>query len=170
MTAPTLAPPRSRRHSHDTAVITGFFVADVLISFDRYYLGRLFALDSHAFAALALGAAGFACLAARHRYPLAVYWLTLVHALALSVLTNHLYTSVVSVWLALHAVARYRTGPVGYLALITALAPSAVMAGYLYAVTADPSDYTAPILVASYVVVTFGFWQDGHRRRQAVQR
>ena len=162
---PGKPPGRPRRASADAAVIGGFFLADVLISFDRYLLARLFALDAHAFAALALGAAGFVGLAVRHRYPMPVYWLTLAHTLALSALTNHLYTSVVSVWLALHAVAKQRSGPISALALVTSLTPSVVMASYLYPVTVTVNDYTAPILVASYVVVTFGFWQDGHRRR-----
>ena len=155
--------PRPRRSEFALPVVG--FTVDALFALDRYVLRDVFALDPDAIAVLALGALGFSYLVFRRRFPVAVFWLTLAHAVALSALTHQRYTPVIATWLAMHSVAELRGGLNRYAVLLASLTPSVLMAAYLHSVTVEPTSNVVAIVVAAHIVLVAGVWQDGSRRR-----
>jgi hypothetical protein len=144
------------------------FLLDVGFFCDRYFVQKLLAGDVTELAILVLAGLGFAFLLARHRFPVAVFWLTLAHSLAISALSNQTYTPLVAVWLAMSAVAASRAGLVRYVVLLATAVPTLEMLVYLYRSADYRTTFTGPYIATELLLITTAFWQYGARKRRPV--
>ncbi|TQS43785.1 DUF7134 domain-containing protein [Cryptosporangium phraense] len=163
----TLEKAAARQTGKDLIVLPAGFLVDVLTMVDPYILQKAGEFDRTSLAALALGALGFTFLAVRRHFPLTVFWLVVGQSLALSALTDNLYTSLIGVWIALAAVAQYGQGPLRYAALLASAAPSIVVGTYLYSVLESTNESTVPLLITGHAIIILGAWKLGSRRRVA---